>query len=195
VLPLEPWIAARVEDESVKLPPGRPAYGIATAGDGSHTSIVAAVLDDQGMPWVEVVERRPGRSWAVERALALRDRGYGVAIDRKGPAAPIADQLELDGRTAEFGPVDVLPVSTNDYTAACQDTFDRITDPAGARMRHRMHAALDDSADVTGRRGIGDGGWVWKRNPVSDPLEATSLAVWAVLRNAAPEPEPFFQFA
>jgi hypothetical protein len=42
---------------------------------------------------------------------------------------------------------------------------------------------------------VGDGGWLWKRNPFSDPLEAATLAAWAVARNPEPEPVPFVVFA
>jgi hypothetical protein len=42
---------------------------------------------------------------------------------------------------------------------------------------------------------VGDGGWLWKRNPHSDPLEAATLAAWAVARNPEPEPAPYVVFA
>jgi hypothetical protein len=195
VIPERPWDDARTLDV---LPMGRPAYGLAVSGDGRHTSLVAAVLDSDGRPVVEVVERRPGRSWAVDRVLELHDRGVGVAIDRRGPAAPIADALELATTYADgtpSGAVELLIPGTTDITAACQDAFDRITDPAGPRMLHRAHEALDVAADTAERRFIADGGWLWKRNPHSDPLEAASLAAWAAARNPAPVEAPFVVFA
>jgi hypothetical protein len=170
------------------LPAGRPAYGLAVAGDGSAAALVAAVLDRAGRPVVEVVEHRPGRSWLVERVLELRDAGQGIAMDRRGPAAPVADRLELAG-------VDLLPLGLTDTTAACQDMFDRVSDPAGPRLLHRSNDALDDSLDAAERRYVGDGGWVWKRNPYSAPLEAATLAAWAVARNPEPEAAPFVVFA
>jgi hypothetical protein len=185
VIPLEAWDAARTVAD---LPAGRPAYGLAVAGDGSSSSLVAAVPGPGGQPWVEVIDRRPGRSWLVDRVLALRDAGQGVAVDRRGPAAPVADALDLAG-------VDLLPVGLTDVTAGCQDLYDRICDPAGPRLRHRAHEALDTAADVAQRRMIGDGGWLWKRNPHSDPLEAATLAAWAVARNPEPEPAPYVVFA
>lgn len=187
VIPADPWSDAGTE---APLPAGRPAYGVAVAGDGSAGSLFAAVLDAQGRPWVELIEHRPGRSWLVDRVAALRDAGEGVAIDRRGPAAPVADQLELRG-------VELLPLGSADYAAACQDIYDRVCDPAGPRFRHRRHEALDTAADVAGRRTIGDGGWVWSRAKSTgdaSPLEAATLAAWAVLRNPAPEPVPFTVF-
>jgi hypothetical protein len=36
---------------------------------------------------------------------------------------------------------------------------------------------------------------VWKRNPDSAPVEAATLAAWAVARNPEPEAAPFVVFA
>jgi hypothetical protein len=187
VIPLEPWLAARTEEQ---LPPGRPAYGVAVAADGSAGAVAAAVLGPDGVPWVEIIEHRPGRSWLVDRVRGLRDKGQGVAADRLGPAAPVVDQLELAG-------VEVLPLARADYAAGCQDLFDRVADPAGPRLRHRTHAALDDAADIAGKRLGGDGGWVWSRTRSAgdiSALEAATLAAWAVLRNPAPAPAPLLYF-
>lgn len=187
VIPLAAVEAARLAPDQL-LPAGRPAYGAAVSGDGATGALVAAVLDPAGRPVVEVIDHRPGRSWLVERILELRDAGQGVAVDRKGPAAPVADRLELAG-------VQLLPLTGSDAAAACQDAFDRLTDPAGPRLLHRSHDALDDAIDTAERRFIGDGGWLWKRNPWSAALEAATLAAWAVARNPVPEPAPYVVFA
>jgi hypothetical protein len=202
VIPLEAWNAAQTLDP---VPSGRPAYGIAVAGDGSHSSLVAAVSDAAGRPVVEVIERRPGRSWLVDRVLELRDTGQGVAVDRRGPAAPVADALELAGvellprqsKPEDAGQRVAAPggVGLNASTAASQDFYDRVTATPTPRLLLRSHEALDDAADTAERRFVGDGGWVWKRNPHSDPLEAATLAAWAVARNPEPEPAPFVMFA
>jgi hypothetical protein len=188
VIPLEPWLAARTEEP---VPAGRPAYGIAVSADGSAGAIAAAVLDPTtGIPWVEVIEHRPGRSWLVDRVRSLRDAGQGVTGDRLGPAAPVIDQLELAG-------VDVIGLGGGDYPAACQDFYDRVADPAGPRLRHRMHGALDDAADIAGKRLRGDGAWVWSRTRSAgdiSALEAATLAAWTVLRNPAPAPAPLIHF-
>jgi hypothetical protein len=96
----------------------------------------------------------------------------------------------------ELAGVELLPLAGPDYAAACQDTFDRITDPR-PRLRLRAHEALDVAADVAGRRMLHDGGWVWSRTRSTgdvSTLEAATLAAWAVLRNPAPEPVPFTIF-
>lgn len=188
ILPLDPWNAARTD---LALPAGRPAYGVAVAGDGSAASVWAAVLDTDGRPWVEQIAHRPGRSWAVEFVTNLRDAGEGVAIDRNGPAAPVADQLELAG-------VELLPLEGRAYAAGCQDVYDRITDPGGPRLFVRDPiGGVDDAADIAGKRMRGDGGWVWSRARSAGnvaPLEGLTLAAWAVLRNPPAAPAPLFVF-
>lgn len=179
VIPPAAWNAARV---TAPLPEGRPAYGVAVSMDGDHGALVAAVAGPDGSPWVEVIEHRPGRSWLVDRVLALHDPGLGVAVDRRGPAGPIADALELAG-------VAPLTPTTIDYAAGCQDLFDRLTDPGGPRLFHRDHPALDAAVDVAGRRRLEEGGWVWSRKRSTgdvSTLEAATLAAWAVARTPAP---------
>jgi hypothetical protein len=109
-------------------------------------------------------------------------------VDRRGPAAPVADRLELAG-------VELLPLTRVDTTAGCQDFYDRVTDPAGPRLLHRSDEALDDAIDAAERVFVSDGAWVWKRNPYSAPVEAATLAAWAVARNPEPEAAPFVVFA
>lgn len=184
VIPETPWNAAGTE---AVLPAGVPAFGVATGDDGDSlwTTILAAVPDELGRVWWEVLERRPGRSWAVDRVRRLADKGQGVAILRNGPAAPVADQLELAG-------VELMTPTLVEYTAACQDVYDRLCDAQaladGPRLIHRRHQALDDAADVAGTRGVGDGAWVFSRAKSTgaiDALEAGTVATWAAARAEA----------
>lgn len=192
IIPEGPWTAARTLDP---LPPGRPAYGIGVwePRDGGNVmgALAAAVLGPDGVPVVEILEHRPGRAWLTQRIKDLQDRGQGVAVDRRGPAGPVADQLELVG-------VELLPLSGLDKAAACQDLWDRLCDPEalehGPRVRHRAEheededgkvppSRLDTSVDVAGRRFIGDGAWVWSAKDSQGDvavLEAATLAVRAL---------------
>src|SRR5205085_5695608 len=133
----------------------RPTFGAAVSLDGDHGALVAAVLDPDGRPWLEVIEQRPGRSWLIDRIKALNDYGGGVAIDRRGPAGAVADALELAG-------VPLLLPTVIDYAAGCQDLFDRVTGPS-PRLVHRAADQLDAAVDVAGRRRLEEGGWVWSR--------------------------------
>jgi hypothetical protein len=179
IIPAAAWTAARTLDP---LPEGRPTFGAAVSLDGDHGALVAAVLDPDGRPWLEVIEQRPGRAWLIDRIKALRDYGGGVAVDRRGPAGAVADALELAG-------VPLLTPTTIDYASGCQDLYDRVTDPAGPRLIHRASEPLDAAVDVAGRRRLEEGGWVWSRKRSTgdiSTLEAATLAAWAVARAPVP---------
>lgn len=201
IIPPAPWDAARTFEE---LPAGRPAYGVGVwePRDGGNVSaaLVAAVAGPDGVPVVEVVDQRPGRAWLKARIMGLQDQGVAVGVDRKGPAGPVADQLELAG-------VELLDLSGLDGATACQEFWDALCDPAalehGPRIRHRAEhpeleedeegtrplSRLDAAVDVAGRRFIGEGAWVWSaRHSQGDvaALLGATLAVRALAHAPAP---------
>jgi hypothetical protein len=179
IIPAAAWNAARTTEP---LPPGMVTYGVAVSLDGDSGALVAAVPDEHGRPWVEVIEHRPGRSWLIDRVKALKDHGGGVAVDRRGPAGAVADALELAG-------VPLLTPTTFDYAAGCQELFDRVIDADGPRFIHRASDQLDAAVNVAGRKRLEEGGWVWSRKRSTGDiatLEAATLAAWAAAR--APEP-------
>lgn len=199
LIPEEAWAAGRTFCD---LPEGRPAYGVGVwePRDGGNVmgALVAAVAGPDGVPVVEVLEHRPGRAWLKDRVLGLQERA-AVAVDRKGPAGPVVDQLELAG-------VELLPLTGLDKAAACQDFWDSFCDEQalqhGPRVRHRAEhpepadpdeqlvpSRLDAAVDVAGRRFIGDGAWVWSaKNSQGDVavLEAATLAVRALAHAPTP---------
>jgi hypothetical protein len=187
VIPADAWEAARFLADT---PPGVPGYGIAVwePRDGGNVSgaLVAAVAGADGRPVLEVIEHRPGRSWLAERVLALRDRGQGIAVNRRGPAGPVADALELAG-------VELLPVTSMDEAAACQDFWDRLCDDeaqdGGPRLLHRDDPRMDAAVDVAGRRFIGEGAWLFSAKESTGDvacLQAAVLAVRALDHTPAP---------
>jgi hypothetical protein len=186
IIPAAAYTAARVGEED-RLPPGQITYAVAVSKGGEFGSLFAAVADSTGRPWVEMIERRPGRSWLVEKVQGLKNKGGGVAVLRNSAAAPIWDDLDLDDDVKLLTPTQV------DYAAACQDFYDRITDVDGPRLFHRTPPGdpLDGAVDVAGRKQLvgGEGGWVWSPKQSSghiDALEAATLAAWAVARAPVP---------
>ena len=196
-IPLEPWIAARTDATPAARAPR--LRGRRRRGRLRRLPRRRRPGRRPGAPVVEVIERRPGPVLAGRpdpRAAATAGWG-GDGPPRPGRAGgrrPRAGH-QLRRRHPDRGAGSCSPSSLNDATAACQDFYDRITDPAGPRLLHRAHEALDVAADTAERRFVGDGGWLWKRNPHSDPLEAATLAAWAAARNPAPAEAPFVMFA
>ncbi|WP_280383351.1 terminase large subunit domain-containing protein [Nocardia wallacei] len=195
VIPLDAWI--RAQDDAPLPSSARPVFGAAVAWDRTETAILAAVEVD-GLPVVEVVDVRPGTSWAVdacEAASTVAD-GAAVVVDGHGPSGPLADHLEQRG-------VPVIRPRTADVTTAAADLYDRIThtDPAtgvtAPRIRFRHDSALSAAVDCAARRLVGDGAWTWGRRTSTGSiaaLEAATLAVWGTVRDPGPAPAPRIYF-
>jgi hypothetical protein len=58
--------------------PSAPAFGVATAPDGSWTAIAVAWRRPDGIPHVMLADYRPGSEWVAERAADLRKQWGGT---------------------------------------------------------------------------------------------------------------------
>lgn len=164
------------------------AFGVAVSIDRTETAIVAAALVD-GTPVIELVDKRAGTNWAVNRVAQLvhGHPNVGIAIDRFGPSQTIADQLDLRD-------IELMKVQTRDVTSAAADLLDRLED---RRVKFRTDASFDRSMDVLAKRSVGDA-FAFSRkldHGSIAPVEAASLALWAVARDKGPGLAPAIQFA
>src|SRR5690606_27332964 len=84
VLPAEAWATAAISDP---LPDSEVCFGAATGIDGIDTSI--GVSTQRGGDTIsEIVDHRPGTTWALERLIELTEKYKApAAIDRVGPSA------------------------------------------------------------------------------------------------------------
>lgn len=196
-IPAGPWGKASTDVVSTDAP----AFGVAVSEDRSLGSIWAGWLLADGRLLVELVDRRPGTAWMVDRMVELNGTHtprVGFAADPLGPAGGVVDayRLAMTKRgTVKTDRPPVLPMTRTDYAAACGETFDRITDPAGPRWLWRPDedGALDAAADVADKLRVGDGAFVWGRRAsggtIAD-LEAATLAGFAALRAPRPTSRP-----
>lgn len=185
VIPVDAVIRATT-DEAV--PDGRPAFGVAVSWDRDETAIVAVVLDEAGTPWVEVIDVRPGVSWAVDacETLSRVHSGALVGVDPVGPSASLADKLDLRQ-------VPTYRMRTADVTAAADDLLNRLTETYTPAVRFRRDSSLINAMDRASRRMIGDGAWTWGRRTSSGSiaaLEAASHAVHLSVRAPGPAQKP-----
>jgi hypothetical protein len=155
---------ALVDTESVVLDPVW--FAVDTTPDRGFTSIAAAGHRADGLVHVELVDRRPGTGWVLERVRELRDRHSpaGVLVDSASPAASLADGLR-----AEL-------VNSTEHARSCGLLFDLVAD---TKLRHL--GSLEVRAAVRGarRRPLGDA-WAWSRRSSAldiSPLVAVTLAV------------------
>jgi len=105
----------------------------------------------------------------AEVARIQRETGAPVALDRKGPASSLEDDLEAVG-------VRVLPAGLDDYVQACAALFDAVE---AKRVTHGDYDDLNDAVTAAQQRKIGDR-WAWsRRNGDVSMLEAVTLAYGA----------------
>ncbi len=142
-----------------------------------------AVAGTDGSPTVEVVDHRPGVSWALDRAFELMERwpGSPLAIDARGPAAPLIPDLRRGGVTV----VELQPATVSQ---ACGVLFDDLVD---SKVAVRRHGGLDKAAHAVTRQFSGDA-WRFARRDGTDitPLMAVTLAHWCATRGRPVSPVP-----
>ena len=143
-----------------------------TTPDRAMTTIVACGSRADGLPQIEVVDRRPQTGWVPERLLELVERHQveHVLADATGPAGSILHRAE------ELG-VKVQAVSAPDHGKACGLMYDTV-DERG--LRHLGGLELRQAVKGATKRQLGDA-WAWsRRNSTVDisPLVAATLALW-----------------
>ena len=188
VIPLDAWQAALSLDP---IPAEAPVcFGAAIDIDRTETVIAAcAVVDDT--PMLEIVDRRPGTSWAADRLEQLV-LDYGApppVIDPVGPSGTLHDEMVGRG-------LDVPPFTVRDLTRASANLLDRIThtDNQGVlspTVRIRPDDGLEAAAEAAATRKVGDS-WAWQRTPQGSiaSLEAATLALHGAAHRPAPGATP-----
>lgn len=193
VLPVEKFDAA---GDARPMPATGPVgFAASVAIDGADTTICAAmrvtedvteidpttaeeITTERSFVLVDVVDHRPGTSWAAARIKDITERhGHAVAIDRFGPSAGLYDECERLG-------VALVPLSTAAVSASCQSVYNGVVKAGDYPLwRYRPHQAMSDAAELANKRSIGDGAWGWGRR-VSvgsiSAIEAGTLAPWAL---------------
>lgn len=169
VIPLAAWTACRD-------PGAAPAGDLTVAVDAppDHAScVIVCASNDDGGPVVELIERRPGQAWVIDRLRELREHHpvRSIVVHAGGPAGTLAFELER-----HFGGDTVLATDT-DMTVAAGIFYERVLDGG---LRVRPNELLDDAVAGARQRKRGDA-FTWaRRSPSTDlsPLVAASLAVW-----------------
>lgn len=185
LIPLDALTKAFTKD---RIPPAvRVAFGLHVDDDRRETTISAAWRGPDGRALTQVLDSRPGSSWAADRAAKLVRSNDGgnpvgaVAIVNAGAARNVADALTRAG-------VPLLPVSQTDRAAACADLYDGLTAKVPT-VTHDNDDRLLATFRAAGWRRMG-GSRVLASN-TGEPitvLDAHTLAVWGF--DHMPEPTP-----
>jgi hypothetical protein len=138
-------------------------------------TIVACGIRPDGLPHVEIIDRRAGTGWIAARLgeLVETHKPNGVICDERGPAATILPDLERAG-------IEVRVTNSTELARACGAFYDAYEQ---GRLRHRGQAELAGAVFNAAQRPIGDS-WAWARKLSAldiSPLVAATLGLWGVL--------------
>jgi len=159
-------------------------FGVAVSWDRSETCISAAGYSATGRPVAEIVDTRPGTSWAIDRIKEL-DRSHSprsIMIDAHSPAAVLATDPRL---------TDIVTTPTpREIAAGTGAMLDGIRD---ATLTLRTDNGLATSLDRLTLRNVGDLGQMMdrKKSPGSiAPLESAALALTGLTLSTDTAPPP-----
>ena len=185
VIDLDLWVG--LEDPSSE--PNEPLwFALDVSPDRATASISVAGRRDDGLYHVEVVDRRRGTGWLVQRCVELAEKHDpdGFVCDAIGPVASLLEPLLEAG-------IEVETVNTTEHARSCGFLFDAVQE---GTVRHRESPELEAAIRSAATRPLGDA-WAWtRRGSRGDitPLVSSTLALGKVA-NAVLKKEPGFIWA
>lgn len=161
------------------------AFAIDVSPDSAWSSIAVCGRRADRKLHIEVVERRRGTGWVVDRVeeLVASWQPVSVTLDAIGPAGALLPAFTERG-------ISIDVVSMTQYGQACALFKNAVDD---RELFHKGQSGLTAALESGRKRPLGDAGlWGWHRRDTTDitPLVASTLAVFGFSRGAvAPEPE------
>ncbi|WP_329426849.1 hypothetical protein OG339_42280 [Streptosporangium sp. NBC_01495] len=182
VLSVPSW-EALVDQDSSRA--GDVAFAIDITPGRDMSTITAYGLRADGLGHAEVIDRRPGTDWLVERMVELKTRHWPVAfgLDVKGPAGSLLVELKKVGIEPPEDPEkpkrgDLAIPNAQEVAAGCGQLADAV---AQGTLRHIGQDEMTDAIRGAKTRTLGDA-WAWGRRVSSvdiSPLVSVTLARWA----------------
>lgn len=167
-----------IDAKSQMLDPVALAFDVSP--DRRTASITAAGLRPDGHSHVELVDRRAGTSWIVDRleSLSASHKPIGLLCDSVSPAASLVPELVQRGLA-------VTKLTANEHAQACGLIFDMVEQ---RRLRHLGQREFEVALKGAAKRPLGDA-WAWSRSRSSidiTPLVSATLALWGARTIARP---------
>lgn len=154
-------------------PEGKTAYGVKFSADGSEVCLCGAVIPQEGIPRISLIERRPtglGTQWLADWLKARYDKACCVVIDGRNGVDVLIDKI-VDVWKYKGS---VIRPTAKDMIAAVGLLVDSLNEQKISW--YEAQTDLRDSAVLSTRRPI-SGGWGFGGEN-SAPIEACALALW-----------------
>ena len=160
--------------------PNKKAFGVKFTSDGSKYAVAVAILQPDGNVHVELIDggyrlASTGVRWITDFLIDpdRKKSTAAVAIDGRSGASVLNDQLIH----SKYPPKKILTPGANGMIAAASMLLEGIRDGS---VSHIGQSELDVSAKTSTKREIGNqGGWGFDGDECA-PIEAASIAYWAV---------------
>lgn len=167
VISLDVW--QRLTDSKSSID-GAVTIALDVSPERDWATFAAAGRRSDGLDHIEVVDRRPGTGWVVDRAVELAERwSCPIVLDPSSPAGGLVAHLTAAG-------VDVREVSHRDHAQACGALVDAVRNES---LRHLGQPSLTAALSGAAKRQTGDV-WLWSRSASHvdiTPLVAATLAL------------------
>jgi hypothetical protein len=182
-LDTEKWLKLTDSESCID---GGMAFAFDVKPDRSGASICVAGLRDDDLGHLEVIDRRPGTEWLVERIVDLvaTHKPRAVVCDQASPAMTFVADLADEG-------IVVRTTTAAEHAQACGELFDAVEQ---GTVRHRGEPELHAAVAGAVKRALGEA-WGWSRKSSAvdiSPLVAVTLARWG-LRHIKPRSKPTFE--
>lgn len=185
VIPESDWSDAGRDLNSTALDPV--AFAVTVSRDRDWANIAAAGAREDGLRHVELMDRRPGTGWVVERLVELvaRWKPCAVVIDPGTPAGSLVASAEEAGLT-------LTKPTVRDVVAGAGAFYDgisgkRAADPETGELgpdprviRHRGQGELTNAVAAARKRPLGTA-WAWDQLAGTEDMSAllaASNALW-----------------
>ena len=160
---------------SEKKPEGKTAYGIKFAADGSVVALCGAVIGDNDVTRISLIDIRPtafGVQWLADWLNQRYTKASCVVVDGKNGVDVLIEKIAPTWRAKGS----VIRATSKDVIAAAGWLSDAVN--AKTLTWYKEQEVLNDSATTSTKRAI-SGGWGFGGEN-SVPIEACALALYGV---------------
>jgi phage terminase large subunit-like protein len=165
------WEAAADRSPDPPRPSSDMAFALHSRFDRSATAIVMCGQRPDGYPQVEIIDSRPGVTWAVDRLAELRDRYRPCAtvVDPRSGAGSLIADLEDAG-------LEIVKMTAQDVAQAFGMFYDGVLDGS---LRHTDQPEMNGALAGATRRPVNEA-WTWDGKGDTDikSLVAATNALW-----------------